>query len=161
MRNLRVKGVLLFLLLAGVVLPQTSSIQYVTPEIRRVGDKLACKCGSCNNTVGTCNMLQCHYSEPAREKIAGMQTAGKSDQAIVDSFVQEQGLSALASPPATGFHLLGWIMPFIALGLGLLLVVVWIKRFRRPPVAVVEVPGRAAANDRYRERIEREMADLE
>ena len=60
---------LLGLVLAGVCLPQTAS-QLVTPEIRRVGDKLACKCGSCNNTVATCSMLQCHYSLPARKRSA-------------------------------------------------------------------------------------------
>ena len=39
----------LLLVLAAVCLPQTAT-QLVTPEIRRVGDKLACKCGVCNNT---------------------------------------------------------------------------------------------------------------
>ncbi len=156
MRNFRSKSIPLFLLLAGVVLPQTSSVQYVTPEIRRVGDKLACKCGSCNNTVATCQMLQCHYSEPAREKIAKMQSEGASDQGVIDSFVQELGLSALASPPATGFHLLGWLMPFIALALGLLGIAIWMKRFRGPRTAIP-----TQADDRYRERIEKEMAELD
>ena len=66
---------LLSWLLAAVCLPQTST-QLVTPEIRRVGDKLACKCGACNNTVATCPMLECHYSMPAREKIAANAEGG-------------------------------------------------------------------------------------
>ena len=49
-------------------------------------------------------MLECHYSLPAREKIAQMQKSGATDQTIVDSFVKESGLSALASPPAAGIQ---------------------------------------------------------
>jgi cytochrome c-type biogenesis protein CcmH len=161
MSKFRGKSALLFVLLAGVVLPQTSSLQYVTPEIRRVGDKLACKCGSCNNTVATCQMLQCHYSEPAREKIAKLQGQGTSDETIIKSFVQEQGLSALASPPTTGFHLLGWIMPFIAIGIGLAAIVFWMTRFRGSRLVPAPTVSQNLADQRYRERIEKEMAELD
>src|ERR687893_2438415 len=102
---LKFKSSLLLLLLAAVCLPQ-SATKLVTPDIRRVGDKLACKCGACNNTVATCQMLECHYSLPARERIAQMQKTGASDDTIVKAFVKESGLAALAAPPAEGFHLL-------------------------------------------------------
>ena len=94
-------------------------MQVQTPGVRRVGDRLACKCGTCNNTVGNCPMLECHYSHPARQRISKMLDQGMSDDAIVAVFVKEQGLSALAAPPAEGFNLLGWLMPFIALAGGL------------------------------------------
>ena len=152
------KSSVLLLLLTAVCLPQ-SATQYVTTDIRRVGDKLACKCGACNNTVATCQMLECHYSHPARETIGKMQKAGMGDQAIVDSFVQQHGLSALATPPTEGFHLLGWIMPFIVIGLGLGAIGVWMKRFRRPAAAaVVATPE---VDERYRKRIDQELADLD
>jgi cytochrome c-type biogenesis protein CcmH len=147
----------LFLVLAGLSIPQTGTT-VVTSQMRPVADKLACKCGSCNNTVATCSMLQCHYSSPAREKIAKMQAAGMSDQAIIDSFVKEIGLAALAVPPAEGFNLLGWLMPFIGILLGLSLVVIYLKRFRKPmesPVAAHPI------DETYRTRIEKELADLD
>lgn len=154
----RKSRLLLALALAAICLPQTATT-YVTPEVRRVGDKLACKCGACNNTVGTCPMLECHYSLPAREKIAQMQKAGASDQSIVDSFVKESGLSALASPPAEGFNLLGWVMPFIALALGLGAVAIWFKRFfRRKSATAPELPE---IDRRYQERMDRELEELE
>lgn len=149
---------LLGLVLAGVCLPQTAS-KLVTPEIRRVGDKLACKCGSCNNTVATCSMLQCHYSLPAREKIDEMQKAGAPDQTIIDAFVKEGGLAALASPPTTGFSLLGWIMPFIAIVFGAGVVFIWFKRFTRPRPAAVG--GAPVIDTRLQERMDRELEDLE
>jgi cytochrome c-type biogenesis protein CcmH len=105
-------------------------------------------------------MLECHYSLPAREKIAEMQKAGSSDQQIVDSFVQERGLAALAAPPAEGFHLLGWIMPFIAIGLGLAGILLYMNRFRKPMPAT-SPSDQAIVDEKYRKRIEQEMAELD
>jgi len=105
-------------------------------------------------------MLQCHYSEPAREKIAKLQAQGTSDEGVIQSFIQEQGLSALASPPTTGFSLLGWIMPFIGLGIGLAVVAVWMKRSRGPHLASAPA-AQSHVDERYRERIEKEMTELD
>jgi cytochrome c-type biogenesis protein CcmH len=104
-------------------------------------------------------MLQCHYSLPAREKIDQMQKAGASDQAIVDSFVKESGLSALASPPAEGFNLLGWIMPFLALAFGLGVVAIWFKRFLRTRSATS--PELPEIDRKYQERMDKELEELE
>ncbi len=133
----------------------------MSPAVRRVADKLACKCG-CNNSVGTCTMLQCHYSDPARKKIAGLQAEGKSDDQILHTFVQESGLSALAVPPTEGFSLLAWVMPFVALALGLLGLTLYIKRYhprRAPAAAMPEVDPEVLA--RYRDRIDKEVSKLE
>lgn len=154
----KLKTSLLLLTLTAVCVPQ-SATRVVTPEIRRVGDRLACKCGSCNNTVATCQMLECHYSLPAREKIATMQNTGASDDTIVKAFVEERGLAALAAPPTEGFNLLAWLMPFIALLCGLTFIAIYIKKFRRTPVPVTAETK--AVDDRYRKQIEQELADLD
>ncbi|HYO79919.1 MAG TPA: cytochrome c-type biogenesis protein CcmH, partial [Bryobacteraceae bacterium] len=155
----RFRQLFLMFALAGVALSQAPS-SLVTPEIRRVGDKLACKCGHCNNTVATCQMIGCGYSNPAREKIAALQKQGASDQSIIDGFVKEMGIVALAVPPTEGFHLLGWIMPFIAIGLGLAGILLYFKRYRRPAPAAVNAQT-PAIDERYRKRIETEMAELD
>jgi cytochrome c-type biogenesis protein CcmH/NrfF len=149
---------LLALALAGICLPQTAT-KLVTPEVRRVGDKLACKCKSCNNTVATCQMLECHYSLPAREKIAQMQKTGASDQSIVDAFVKEEGLEALSSPPTQGFSLLGWIMPFIGICFGIVIITMWFKRFARP--RAVAVGPEPVIDRRLQARIDKELEELE
>jgi cytochrome c-type biogenesis protein CcmH len=104
-------------------------------------------------------MIGCHYSSPARERIASMQKAGMSDQGIIDTFVKEMGIVALAVPPTEGFNLLAWVMPFVGLGLGLVAIGVYFKRFRRPaPAASAPEP---VIDEKYRQRIESEMAELE
>ena len=154
MRKLR--NSLLLLLLAGFCLPQT----VIDPHVRRVGERLACKCGSCNNTVGNCPMLQCHYASPARDKIAEALARGETDDVIVAGFVKETGLRALPSPPAEGFNLLAWAMPFIAIMIGLGAIYLWVKRMRKPAPAPA-APVDSALRRKYEERIRKETADLE
>ena len=150
----------LVLVLAAVCLPQTAT-QLVTPEIRRVGDKLACKCGVCNNTVATCQMLECHYSLPSRQKIATMQKEGQSDETILASFVKESGISALASPPAEGFNLLGYLMPILGVVAGLAAILLFMKNSKQKaiPATVPQLDNEMLA--RYKERIDKDMAKLE
>ena len=149
----------LLLALTAVCLPETAT-QLVTPAIRRVGDKLACKCGVCNNTVATCQMLECHYSLPARQKIAAMQEKGQPDETIVASFVTENGISALSAPPVEGFNILGYVMPFLGILAGLGAIFLFVKSSRRKGAAAAAAPELDMLA-RYRERIDKDMAKLD
>ena len=151
---------LLLFVLAAVCLPQTAT-QLVTPEIRRVGDKLACKCGVCNNTVATCQMLECHYSLPARQKIATLQQQGQPDDTILASFVKESGISALSSPPAEGFNLLGYLMPIIGIVAGLGAILLFLKKSKQNRIPATVPPLDNEMLARYKERIDKDMAKLE
>lgn len=156
----RYRNSLLLVLLAGLSLAQDST-EVISPEVRRVGQKLACLCGTCKNTVGSCPMLQCHYSSPAREKIAAMKAAGQSDDQVVAVMVAENGKQALSQPPAEGFSLLAWIMPFAAILLGLLAIVLFVKRFHGKRAAAGLPPLDEALLDRYHDQIEKEVAKLD
>ena len=52
---------------------------------------------------------------------------GDSDSAITQFFVQTYGTLVLAAPPNRGFNRVAWIMPYLALPVGITLVVfiVW------------------------------------
>ena len=155
----RFKSSFLLFLLTALSLAQTAS-QLVTPEIRRVGEKLGCLCGSCNNTVATCQMLECHYSLPARQEIAKKQSLGMNDQEIIDGFVKKSGLVALASPPTEGFSILAWIMPVAMAGIGLGAIWLFVRRIRKPiPSSAPEIDP--VLMDRYHEQIEKDLAKLE
>lgn len=148
------------LILAGVTLAQSSSV-LLTPEIRRVGGRLACLCGTCNNTVGDCPMLECHYTKPQRENIAAMQKLGMSDDEIVNKIVKDRGLQALAAPPEEGFHLLAWVMPWIAVSMGLVVIWFFIRYMSRKKAAAPAPELDPEVLSRYRENIEKDMAKLD
>ncbi len=152
------KTALLALMLGALSLAQVSS-EFVTPDIRRVGTRLACLCGSCKNSVGDCPMLACHYSNPAREKINQMQSTGKPDEAIVASFVKQEGIRALVTPPSEGFNVLAWWMIPIMVGLGLALIWWFIARMRKPGPPLPEIDPKLLA--RYQASIEKDLAKLD
>jgi cytochrome c-type biogenesis protein CcmH/NrfF len=136
----RLRTLALLGLLTGLSIAQ-NPMDFISPEIRRVGMKLACLCGSCRNSVGDCSMIACGYAFPAKQKIKQLQTMGASDQNIIGRFVKEQGKKALVEPETTGFGLLGWLMPGFAIALGMIAIAVYVKRFRAPmPAPVVAVP---------------------
>lgn len=141
--------------MAGLSIAQTGDM--VQPEVRRVGDRLACLCGSCKNTVATCQMLGCHYTAPARAKITAMAKAGVSDDAIVDSFVKAEGKKALAAPAAEGFGLAAWLAtPMVALaGLGF---IGWFIRRSKKPVVSAAPDLSEADVAKYQQAAERELS---
>src|SRR3954453_11367694 len=107
-------GVLTLLLVAaGAGLAQMAS-RTQKVEVSRVGSRLACQCG-CSDTVASCSMLGCGFSHPAKEKIAPMQAAGVPDATIVEDFVKTYGQKIYRAEPNT----LGWLVPYLALALGL------------------------------------------
>jgi len=142
-----------------ISLAQTSDM--LDPSVRRVGEKLACLCGGCKNSVGSCPMLGCHYATPMRERIRTGLASGQSDQQIVDAVVKEQGIQALVTPPAEGFNILAWIMPFIMIALGLLAVAFFIKRMsaKRAAASAPDIPDEVL--DRYHDQIEKETSKLD
>jgi cytochrome c-type biogenesis protein CcmH len=160
-RSNRLLPLLVACALATLTLAQSSSA-LLTPEIRRVGGRLACLCGTCNNTVGDCAMLECHYSKPARERIAAMQKLGMNDDEIVSAIVKDKGIQALAAPPTEGFNLLAWLMPWIALSLGLVAIWLFVQRLNRKRTVAAGAPELdPEVLSRYRENIEKDLANLD
>ena len=131
----------------------------LTPGVMRVGEKLACRCGTCRNTVANCPMLQCHYTEPMRARIKAMQDEGKSDRDIISMIVQQEGVVALAAPPGEGWGLFTWVMPGIALLGGFWLWSWWVRRNRQQQAPVNDADK--AVLDRFRNQIESELGEAE
>ena len=88
-----------------------------------------------------------------RERLA----AGDSPAQVRAYFVEKYGDWILLSPPKSGFTLLVWVVPFVGLGIGLVLVLLAVRRWSRAPQATPSSPLDPAV----RERIRREMSDMD
>ena len=123
-----------------------------------LGHKLMCRCG-CNQVLLECNHVGCTYSDGMRnELMAGLQR-GDSDDLVLQAFVQKYGPTVLAAPTTTGFNRVAWIMPFVALSGGLLLVILIVKGWNaRRAVAVVPAGPAIGAleRDELRRRVHQE-----
>jgi cytochrome c-type biogenesis protein CcmH len=94
--------------------------------------------------------------ELVRERLA----AGDSREQVLGFFVERYGTWVLLAPPARGFSLLLWVLPFTALALGLVTAVAvarrWARASRVAPAPVPEVSD--AMRARIRAELERPEA---
>lgn len=88
-----------------------------------------------------------------RERLA----AGDSPEQVRAYFVEKYGDWILLSPPKSGFTLLVWVIPFVGLGIGLVLVTVVIRRWSRTPPAAAP----SQLDSAVRERIRREISEMD
>jgi cytochrome c-type biogenesis protein CcmH/NrfF len=134
----------------------TGSVPLQNPRVRSLG---------CNYSISSCNMQGCHFADPARARLLQMVEAGVSDEQILATFEREYGKVILRQPPAKGFYLISWIMPFAGLGAGLALLWLILRRYLGPRPAAATASAAAAPDSpalaRYRERIEKDMADTD
>lgn len=66
-----------------------------------------------------------------RDYIRGLINQGKSRREIENDLVQQYGPAVLAKPPAHGFNLLVYVIPPVAVILGIVAVAVTLPRWRR------------------------------
>ncbi len=138
--------------------PAQTASENPSADVRRAGARLQCQCG-CKDSVATCSMLECGFSKPAKERIARMQNVGMNDQQIVQAFIQDYGAGIFLAPPSA----LGWIVPYVLVGFGLTAIWLFLRRAYKPKplaeVGPIELDDPALA--KYKDQIEKEMADLE
>jgi cytochrome c-type biogenesis protein CcmH len=90
-----------------------------------------------------------------RERLA----AGDTPEQVMAYFVDKYGPWILLAPPARGFDLLVWVLPFVALGVGIAVVVVLVRSWsRRGRAPAAECP---TVDDAVRARIRREVSELD
>ena len=89
-----------------------------------------------------------------RERLA----AGETPEQVQAYFVEKYGTWILLAPPRQGFNLLVWVVPFAGIGLGLVLILVVLRRWSRRPAAAAAA---RAVDPTMRARIRREMAEGE
>jgi cytochrome c-type biogenesis protein CcmH len=123
-------------------------------RIRELSSKFVCVCGGCNQQLSNCNHFGCASREGMLKDLARQIDQGKDDAAIIAYFADKYGTSVLSSPPASGFNLVAWIMPFAALGVGGLAAIALVRRFR---ARFTPSPANTADLVKYQDKVEEEL----
>jgi len=87
------------------------------------------RCPKCQNQA--ISDSDAPIAQDMRQQVAEMIRAGRSDEEIVDYFVQRYGDFVSYHPPLTPQTMILWLAPMMAMAGGLLLVVLQIRRARR------------------------------
>ena len=118
----------------------------MTPDARdAIERKLSCPC-PCTLDVFTCRTsMPCGFSPRMHADVAALVEGGYSGEEIMAAFRRAYGEKVLMAPDAKGFNLLGYLMPFLAIGGGGVVLAAVIRRWRRgdggPAAATPAVAG--------------------
>lgn len=149
----------LLLLVAGIGLLMGSDGQAVRFE--KLGSKIMCTC-SCGQMLLKCNHVGCPNSAKmisqlhdqlgdgrtgggateaagiaaTRKPDGGSTVAAKSDEDVLNFFRTEWGVTAVVEPSQHGFELLAWILPFVGLIAGTILLIIVVTKWKRRPEQV-------------------------
>jgi cytochrome c-type biogenesis protein CcmH len=127
-------------------------------RFNEIGHQMMCIC-SCNQILLECNHVGCPDSDGMRNELMAAVSRGDSDSLVEQAFVQKYGPTVLAAPTTAGFDRTAWIVPFVALALGLMLVVLVIRAWKnRPAPAIADGlrPVRGAELEQFRDQARKE-----
>ena len=124
-----------------------------------LGHKLMCTCG-CAQVLLECNHVGCTASDGMRKELAVAMNTNKSDDEILNGFVEKYGMTVLAAPTKSGFNLVAWVTPFVILVLASVLTFWIVRRWKaglQPAGAHEPLPLPALEELRARARKETEL----
>jgi cytochrome c-type biogenesis protein CcmH len=116
------------------------------PTVQSIGDEVMCMCG-CVATLNHCPHHNCATREEEQAVIQKAISEGKGETAILQELTLRYGVQVLASPPAKGFNLAAWILPGLGLMVGLVLVIVVVRRWRSKPSGKAPQPAASQTLD--------------
>jgi cytochrome c-type biogenesis protein CcmH len=129
----RLAGALLLVVALAALTPALAGAYSVDDVARQV------RCPTCNTPL---NVSNSPLADRMRDYIAVHRDQGWSEQRVIDGLVSEFGSNVLATPPKSGFDLIAWLVPGLAVLAGLCAIPVitrlWARR--RTPAAAVAAP---------------------
>ncbi len=127
-------------------------------RFNEIGHQMMCICG-CSQILLECNHVGCPASDGMRNELLAAVNRGDSDSLVEQGFVQKYGPIVLAAPTTKGFDRAAYIIPFVALilGLGLIVLVILIWK-KRPAPALADglLPLRGAELEQFRNQARKE-----
>jgi len=133
--------------------------------VQAIEHRIHCTCG-CNLDVFTCRTTDftCATSPAMHRAVMAKLDSNMTAAQVVDACERQYGQSILMQPPKRGFNWTAYVTPFVALGLGALLLGAWMRSWIRARPkdggAAAEAPAQDSAPAEL-ERLKRELEKFE
>lgn len=126
-----------------------------------IAQKLSCYCGTCPHlVVSDCG---CSTADQIKADVKKMIQAGMTEDQILNAYVAQHGQTVLAAPPARGFNLTAWLIPFAGFLVGATALAVYLKRQRKDDDDPQNANGKMSRktpeeyDEYYREQLKKEL----
>ena len=131
--------------------------QIFSPDetVSRITDNLMCTCG-CPHIIGHCGD-ECPVAPQLVHEISELVTAGNTEEEVYQIFEEKYGLRVRAVPLAEGFNLLVWVMPFVGLLAGVVVIFFVINRLKPDDLNQESERVHSEIDEKYRRLIDREL----
>jgi cytochrome c-type biogenesis protein CcmH/NrfF len=125
------------------------------PTLEALGNEVQCTCG-CVAPLNQCPHLDCAEKAEMQTFIKKEIAEGKDETTILQDLSLRYGVQVLTAPPAHGFNLVVWVLAGVGPLVGLGIVVVIVRRWKRQP-ATVPAPTSASLDPKVLSAVEEEM----
>lgn len=156
MRTNRLYYAALVLVLSGWSLSYAASV-----TVEDIAQKLSCYCGTCPHlVVSDCG---CSTADQIKADVKKMIQAGMTEDQILNAYIAQHGQTVLAAPPARGFNLTAWLIPFAGFLVGASALAVYLKRQRKDydasqkPNSKMSQKTPQQYDEYYREQLRKEL----
>lgn len=143
-------GTTLALVVLSLVVALQVGANSLEEQVQQVSAELRCPVCQGLSVADSPSGMANQMRDLIRERLK----AGESPEAVKAYFVERYGEWILLAPKREGFNLLVWVLPFLGLGGGAVVLVVVLRRWKKRPE-----PTPASVDPAYLARVRREMAE--
>ncbi|RPI20977.1 MAG: hypothetical protein EHM61_25865 [Acidobacteria bacterium] len=153
----RPKSVLALLMLCLSTVGWAAEAPTEKERVSKLTNNLVCTCGCANIIVASCD---CGQAADMRKEVATFVKEGKTDALIFAAFEKKYGPKVLGAPKLEGFNVLAWVLPFVGLAVGAVVVVAVVRKLRPKGAETEAVEAMPPELDeKYRKLLEEEMRE--
>lgn len=124
---------------------------------KRIESNMKCLC-DCPHLVADCGE-ECGPAPQTRADIQQMLAQGMTEEQIFAKYEKEFGPRIYGAPKPEGFNLVAWVLPFVVLTCGGVLIAVFLKNRKEPDPGPKTRRRRRTLSAKHRKMLNRELAE--
>ena len=145
------------LLPSYLALAVSSALGADEETLKRIESNMKCLC-DCPHLVGDCGD-ECGPAPKIRAHIQQLLASGMTEEQVFAKYEKEFGPKIYGAPKPEGFNLLAWVLPFVVLTFGGVVVVVFLKNTKEPEPGSKTRRRSRSLSAKHRKMLDRELAE--